>query len=147
VRRAGLSALFLLLILGQAVHSIEEYAFRLYDVLLPARAVSAAFGLPPSLGFAIANTLFVLFGLWCWVARVRPQRPGARGLAWFWALIEIGNGLAHLVLAVAAGGYFPGLWTTPLLLALGLWLALRLARSSKGVTASSNVISRGPQSR
>ncbi len=126
MRDTGLGPIFLLLILAQAVHSHEEYVFRLYDVLAPARYVSTLFGLPPPLGFLLSNTLLVLFGLWCWRARVRPGRRGARGLAWFWALLEIANGLAHVALAVVAGGYFPGLFTAPLLLALGSWLVLRL---------------------
>ncbi len=81
----------------------------------------------------------MLFGLWCWGARVRPRRRGARGLAWFWALLELANGLAHIALAGIARGYFPGLFTAPLLLGLGAWLALRLARSSNAAPASSNI--------
>jgi hypothetical protein len=121
-----LSLPFLLLILVQAVHSAEEYLFRLYDVLAPARYVSGLFGVPPPLGFIISNSLLVLLGLWCWFALVRPQRPSARVVAWLWALGEIANALGHTALAVAAGGYFPGLATAPLLLAAGGWLVMRL---------------------
>ncbi|HEX6375187.1 MAG TPA: SRPBCC domain-containing protein [Allosphingosinicella sp.] len=117
----------LLLVLAQALHSIEEYAFRLYDLLAPARYVSGLFGVDRPIGFVIVNSALVLFGLWCWHARVRPGRPSARALAWFWALLEIANGGAHVVLAVAAGGYFPGLATAPLLLGLGGLLAWRLS--------------------
>ena len=120
---------FLLLIAAQALHSVEEYVFRLYDVLAPARFVADAFGVPRPLGFAIANAALVGFGLWCWLARVRPGHRSARAFAWFWALLEIANGLGHLALAAFAGGYFPGLATAPLLLGLGLWLAAALARS------------------
>ena len=119
---------FLLLILAQAAHSIEEFLFRLYDVLAPARFVASWLGLPPALGFALANALLVLFGLWCWYAVVRRGRRGGRGLAWFWALVECANGIAHIALAIAAGGYFPGLATAPVLLGLGGWLVLRLMR-------------------
>ena len=119
---------FLLLILAQAAHSIEEYAFRLYDLIGPARFVSELFGVERPIGFAIGNSLLVSFGLWCWFARVRPQRPGARGLAWFWALLELANGTIHVGLAIAAGGYFPGVATAPLLLGFGAWLLVRLAR-------------------
>lgn len=83
----------------------------------------------PAAGFVIANSLLFLFGLWCWAARVRPQRRGARGLAWFWAVLELLNGFGHIGLAIAAGGYFPGLATVPLLLGFGAWLALRLSRT------------------
>ena len=120
---------FLLLILVQAAHSIEEYGYRLYDLFGPARYVSGLLGVDRPTGFAVANSALVLFGLWCWFARVRPQRLGARGLAWFWALLELANGTGHVGLAIAAGGYFPGVATAPLLLAFGAWLVLLLVRT------------------
>jgi hypothetical protein len=123
-----ISSAFLILILVQAVHSVEEYLFRLYDVLAPARYVSGLFGVPPPLGFIISNSLLVLLGLWCWIALIRPQRSSARVVAWLGALGEIANGLGHIALALAAGGYFPGLATTPLLLAAGAWLVMSLRR-------------------
>jgi hypothetical protein len=116
--------IFLALILAQAAHSVEEYVFRLYDVLAPARFVSSMFGVDRQIGFVIANMALVLFGLWCWQARVRLGR--GRGLAWFCAILEIANGCAHVALAIWAGGYFPGLATAPLLIGLGGWLALAL---------------------
>ena len=112
---------FLLLIAAQAVHSIEEYWFRLYDLLAPARAVSDTLGIHRPTGFAITNAALIGFGLWCY-ARIRRGLPGSRGLAWFWAVIEILNSLAHGALALAADGYFPGIATAPLLLAAGLFL-------------------------
>ena len=120
--------LFLLLIAAQALHSIEEYWFRLFDRLLPARIVADAVGVDRPLGFAIANTALVGFGLWCWAARVRTGRSSARGFAWFWALLECANAAAHSGLALAAGGYFPGFATAPLLLGIGLWLVFELVR-------------------
>jgi Protein of unknown function with HXXEE motif len=124
---------FLALILTQAAHSIEEYVFRLYDVLAPARYVSSLLGVDRQVGFVIVNCALALFGLWCWYARVRPGRASARGFAWFWALLEIANGCAHLALAVAAGGYFPGLGTAPLLIGLGGLLVVKLREGLAGV--------------
>lgn len=124
--------IFLALILAQAAHSVEEYAFRLYDVLAPARYVSGLFGVDRQAGFVVVNMALVLFGLWCWQARVRPGRLSARAFAWFWSLPEIANGCAHVALAVMAGGYFPGLATAPLLIGLGGWLALALRSSRLG---------------
>ena len=126
---------FLLVILAQAAHSIEEYAFRLYDLFPPARFVADTFGFGRPVGFALFNVALILFGLWCWFARVRPQHRAARGFAWFWALLELGNGLGHIGLALLAGGYFPGLFTAPLLLATAGWLAFRLIRTRKGAQA------------
>jgi hypothetical protein len=119
---------FILLVLVQAGHSVEEYVFRLYDLFAPARYVAGLVGIEPSAGFAIVNSFIFLLGAWCWLAFVRPGRPAAWTMAWIWALIEIANGFAHIALASAADGYFPGLYTAPLLIASGLWLIACLAR-------------------
>jgi hypothetical protein len=123
-RRASL--LFAGLIAAQAAHSYEEYATALYDVLAPARFLSGLLGLERPAGFLILNFVLNLFGLWCWLARVRPRRGAWRAYAWFWALLEMGNGTAHLLFALVAGGYFPGAATAPLLLGLGAALPLAL---------------------
>ena len=122
--------LFLGLILSQAAHSVEECWFRLYDVLAPARFISGLVSSNPALGFAIANVVLVLFGFWCYLARVRPGHPSARGWAWFWTVLEATNGVNHLVLALASGGYFPGAATAPLLLGFSLSLGASLVRRS-----------------
>ena len=120
---------FLALILVQAAHSIEEYAFRLFDVLAPARFISSLFSSDLARGFAIGNALLVLFGAWCYLARVYRGNPSARSLAWFWALLELGNGVSHSAFALARGGYFPGVATAPLLLGLSAYLIARLSRA------------------
>ena len=119
---------FALLILAQAAHSIEEYLFRLFDVFAPARWVSSLFGTNLALGFALANTALVLFGVWCFVARVRPAHPSALAYAWFWVCLEFGNGVSHIILASLEGGYFPGVGTAPLLVFVSCYLALSLTR-------------------
>lgn len=124
--RLSLPGHFGLLIAAQAAHSIEEYWTGLYAVFTPARFVASLAGIDPGAGFIAANLALVLFGLWCWLARVRPKRGAWRAYAWFWALLESANGIGHLLLALAAGGYFPGALTAPLLLVLGLTLAWRL---------------------
>lgn len=122
------AGLFAALILLQACHSVEEFVFRLWEVLPPARFVSGALGLDPAAGFAVANSALVLFGLWSWGWPVRRGWPSARRFMWGWAVMESANGLAHLALAAAAGGYFPGLGTAPLLILAGAALLLRLIR-------------------
>ena len=117
---------FLLLVLVQACHSTEEYLFRLYDLLAPARMVSRALALDPAVGFLIANAALVTFGLWCWAVPARRGGAAGRLLAWGWALVETANAFAHVALALAAGGYFPGLATAPLLLAAAALLIVRL---------------------
>jgi hypothetical protein len=122
--------LFSCLIVAQAAHSLEEYLFRLYDVWAPARWVSGLFSGDLRVGFASANILLVLLGLWCYVARVRVSHPSGRTWAWFWALLETANGLGHLALAVGARSYFPGAFTAPVLLVFSLSLATSLGRTA-----------------
>jgi uncharacterized protein with HXXEE motif len=121
-------SVFLALILAQAAHSVEEYVFRLYDVFAPARFISSLFSDDLATGFAIFNAGLVLFGLLCYVAWVRPGRPAARALAWLWIVIELVNGIGHPAIALAQGAYFPGVLTAPVLLALSIYLALRMTR-------------------
>jgi hypothetical protein len=121
--------LFLCLILSQAAHSTEEYLYRLYDVLAPARFISGLVSSNLPLGFAAANALLVAFGLWCYLARVRRGHPSWRGWAWFWTVLEAANGTGHLVLAANSGGYFPGAATAPLLLLFSLSLGTTLSRA------------------
>lgn len=119
---------FAILIAAQAAHSVEEYAFRLFDVFAPARVVSSLFSGNLSAGFAFANAGIVLFGVWCYLARVRPSHPSGRAYAWFWTILELANGLGHTMLAAARGGYFPGLGTAPALICVSLYLGRTLAR-------------------
>lgn len=127
---------FALLIAAQAAHSVEEYVFRLYDVLAPARFVSGLLSTDPSVGFALANAAVVLFGVWCCRARVWPGHRSWRGWAWFWVVLETGNGIGHGLLALSRGGYFPGVGTAPLLLALALSLGVVLLRDANGARPS-----------
>ena len=122
---------FALLILAQAAHSIEEYVFRLFEVFPPARWVSGLFSANLALGFAIGNTAIVLFGVWCYVARVRPSHPSAQGYAWFWVCLEFANGIGHVIFASLEGGYFPGVATAPLLIASSSYLGVILARPGR----------------
>ena len=119
---------FLFLILAQAAHSVEETAFRLYEVFAPARFISSLLSDDPATGFAIGNAALVLFGLWCYIARVQAGHPSAKGWVWLWILIEFCNGLTHPAVALMRGTYFPGVVTAPVLLALSVYLALRMLR-------------------
>ena len=120
-------AAFALLIVAQAAHSVEECAFRLFDVFAPARFVSGLISSNAALGFAVANIALVAFGAWCFVARVRPSHPSARWYAWFWTALELANGVNHVAIAIQRGTYFPGVVTAPLLIAAASYLAARLA--------------------
>jgi uncharacterized protein with HXXEE motif len=120
-RRAQLA--FLILVVVQAAHSIEEVVFKLYAVYAPARLI---FGENLGTWFAIANALIVAFGVWCYAARVRIHHPSAVFWMWVWVAVEVVNGTNHTVMAIVRRGYFPGVATAPALLAVSLYLGRRL---------------------
>jgi Protein of unknown function with HXXEE motif len=122
---------FLVLVLAQAAHSAEEYIFKLYDVFVPARFVSGLVSDDLPTGFAVVNIGLVAFGIWCYLARVRPAHISARQWVWPWVLVEGANGIGHPVIALARGQYFPGLLTAPLLLATSLYLGIRLVQAER----------------
>ncbi len=119
---------FLALVLTQAAHSVEEYIFRLYDVFAPARFACSLFNGDPAIGFVISNTALVLFGLGCYVFAVRTGHRSTLIWVWIWIIIESINGIAHTVIALAQGAYFPGVATAPLLLMLSMYLFVRVTR-------------------
>jgi hypothetical protein len=123
----GGSARFCLIVvlsvLAQAAHFIEEFLTRFF-VRFP-----EVFGLQPW-----SETFFVSFNvvwLGLWVLALVGVRAGiiiAVLPLWFLGLAMVLNVLAHPVLALIAGGYFPGLLTAPLVGALGLLLVRELVR-------------------
>jgi hypothetical protein len=119
---------FLLLIASQALHSIEEHHYALWEVLAPARFLSGLVSNDLSLGFAVVNTAIVAFGIWTYLVPVRQNRSYAPQIAWFWIILEFANGLGHVALAVSSQAYFPGVYTAPLLLVFSSYLAMQLMR-------------------
>lgn len=110
----------------QAVHFAEEAASGFSERL------GAVFGLPE-----MPFGLFVLFNLgWLgiWIASVwgiRHGRPAAFFAAWFLAIAGMVNGIAHPLLAIADGGYFPGLVTSPVIGVASVWLWTRLRAATE----------------
>jgi hypothetical protein len=119
---------FLALIIVQTLHSIEEYNTALYATLAPARFVSGLISDDPALGFAVLNFCIVAFGYWCYFFPVRAATHNGRRLAWGWAGVECANGVAHIAFAVSAGGYFSGVLTAPLLIAVSVVLMKSLRK-------------------
>src|SRR4051812_30147464 len=91
---------FLLLVLSQTAHSIEEYFTRLYQVFGPARFVSSLVSSDLAFGFVVVNCAIVGLGLACW-AYIRSHSASPRALIWCWAVLEFCNGVGHLVLATS----------------------------------------------
>jgi len=124
--------IFLWLILAQGAHSIEGYVTRLYAVFPPARFVSGLISHNLAVGFLLVNVALVTFGLWCWAVPVRSRWLVAEALMWFWTLLELGNGIGHLFLALSQRGYFPGAATAPFLLFFAGWLVVLQLRQATG---------------
>lgn len=121
-----ISTVFLALVLVQIAHSVEEYVFRFYELFPPAKFIN---GLLPGFAhsaFILLNTFFAAFGLWCFFRDVRPGTQFARDWIWVWVVVELFNGVAHPLWAVAARGYVPGLATSPFLFVLAGYLLRRL---------------------
>src|SRR5262249_3678549 len=125
--RMGRSRAFLLGIAAQAAHSVEETIFRLYDVFPPARIVRllACYD-PAARGCAPRHIAPVGAPGGCYVGRARRGWPSAGAIGCFWAILELINGSVHIMMALAAGGYFPGAATAPLLLGSAALLVRRL---------------------
>ena len=120
-RSTAARALALALVI-QSVHFAEEAATGLHERL------PALFDLPE-----MSFSFFVIFNLaWIgiWIASVpglRSARLAAFFAAWFLAIAGMFNGVAHPLLAIAAGEYFPGLITSPIIGVASIWLWCRLS--------------------
>ena len=126
---ATIGRTFLVLILCQALHSVEEYFTSLWDVLESARYISSLVSTNLALGFAIVNTTIVALGVWSYWIAVRLHKTYAQFVIWFWVFLELANGVVHTWLAIFSQAYFPGLYTAPLLLAASGLLATQLIRT------------------
>lgn len=125
LRRSASQALSIALVI-QAMHFSEEALTG-----FPAR-LGALLGLPamPMSFFLSFNLLWL--GIWILsIPAIRSARAVAFFAAWFLAIAGMINAIAHPLLAVAAGGYFPGLVTSPLIGAAGAWLWLRLRNATE----------------
>jgi hypothetical protein len=113
-------------VLVQAGHFAEELATGLRErlpALFDQDPMSAWFFVTFNLAWLVIWSLSV----WGLAARRRV----ALFPLWFLGIAGVGNGLAHPMMAVTAGGYFPGLLTAPL---VGV-LAFLLMRRLLGLTA------------
>ena len=122
-----LKSAFLALVCVQALHSVDEYAGRLWEVFPPARMVSGMISDDTRRGFIIFNLALVAFGFWCYFFPVRREWRSAAAFAWLWVAIELVNGIGHPAWSIARGGYTPGVATALILLPLALVVAKRLA--------------------
>jgi len=121
-----MKTLFLLLIISQAFHSLEEYLFELWEVFLPARYVSGLISDNLALGFIVINSTVVLLGFWCYLFPVRNAWQSAVIVMWAWSILEFANSTGHFIFALQQGGYFPGLITAFPLMLFSFLLLLKI---------------------
>jgi len=59
--------IFLILVLVQGLHSIEEYVGELWENFPPARVLCSFVSDNPATGLLIMNIGLFVLGLWCWL--------------------------------------------------------------------------------
>lgn len=126
---------FGLLILTQALHSLEEYFGRLWESFPPAYFLTGLVAEDRQLGFLVLNVALVTFGVWCYLWPISRRWRSGGGIALGWALLELINGVGHPLWALRQGGYTPGVATAPILFVLSLLLLSQLRRSRKPESA------------
>lgn len=132
----GVGKTYLSLGIAQALHSMEEMYTHLYDFFwtatglfqrylpfLPQCKMSAEI-------FAILNIGIIVIIL-ATVPFVESNRRWAILLAWCWAVIEVLNGLLHMIAVVVFSGYVPGALSAPVLFVVGGLLIVRLSLPRK----------------
>jgi len=138
--------LFGALIAAQAAHSAEEFLGHLWESFPPARALTSLVSPDGEVGFLILNLGLILIGLWCWAVPMRRATAVAYGIAWFWVVLELINGIGHPLWSLANGAYTPGTATAPILLILALLLAHTLRRAKMAGAPSNRPLPRDPSS-
>ena len=126
----GSKTTFLALVAAQTAHSAEEYLGRLWEVFPPARFVTGLISGDRRFGFIVFNVALISFGIWCFFWPVLRRWASATAFMSFWVVIELINGVGHIVWSVQEAGYTPGVITAPLLLVLALVLGWELRKET-----------------
>ena len=113
---------FLVLVIFQAMHSIEEYFGQLWMVFPPATWLTGLISNNRETGFLIINIGLFLFGMLSWVFIIRKDKFLAKSILWFWIVLEVINGLGHPIWSIMQKGYTPGVLTSFLLFITSLYL-------------------------
>jgi hypothetical protein len=112
---------FLVAVVVQCVHLSEEMWSEFYRAFPPLMG-----GEPWSARqFLAFNGAWLAVFLVAAVGVTRRWRPAYLGTLFLAIGGGIGNGLGHIALAIRANGYFPGLYTAPFALGVGIALLMR----------------------
>ena len=117
---------FLILVLLQGLHSVEEYVGKLWDVFPPAKYLTNLFSENNETGFLIANVGIFILGISCWLLLYSKLESTISIIIWIFIVIEIINGIGHPVWSIYQKGYTPGVISAPFLLVTALYLARQL---------------------
>ena len=123
------SKLFLLIVLVQGLHSMEEYIGRLWDNFPPATYLCGLISNDLEMGFLVINIGLFVVGISCWWFVVRSNKSFAITIVGFWIIIELMNGIIHPIWSLIQQRYTPGVLTAPLLFVLAI-LLIKHSRSS-----------------
>lgn len=121
---------FLVLIVVQALHSVEEFIFKFYEVFPPMRLLYRDAPHLARPAFIISNVVLATVGVICLLRWVWPARRGARAVVWVWLGGEALNVIAHCVWATLVRGYNPGLMTGFGFVPVVIYLSYLLRRAS-----------------
>lgn len=127
---------FLLLVITQAIHAIEEYFGRLWEVYAPAKFICNLLSSNPRTGFLIINILFISFSLLYWWSLVQRKPTSSPGLIWFWIVLEILNIIGHISWTLFEKAYTPGIVTAIILLIVVISLIRQLISANSTLTNS-----------
>ena len=118
---------FLLLVIVQTLHSIEEYYGSLWEVFAPAKFISGLVSNDHEKGFVIINIALFVAGLLIWFAIIRNY-SFAIVPVWVLTIMELINSIGHSVWAAMEKSYVPGVATAPFLFILAIYLVRRLTK-------------------
>ncbi|MBT8233607.1 MAG: HXXEE domain-containing protein [Saprospiraceae bacterium] len=104
--------LFLIVVLCQACHSLEEFTGRLWESFPPAEALCDLISDDHETGFLIINIGILLFGLAAYLFFLKKNNSLSNFIIWFWVFIGFVNGIGHLVWSILQKEYTPGLATS-----------------------------------
>jgi hypothetical protein len=122
----NIMAIYLIAVGVQSLHFLEEYLSGFQTEF------------PQLFGYTWSDHQFVIFNL-LWLGTLIFNGIGVYYgirlsylLVYFFVIVGgIANGVAHPLLSLMKGGYFPGLFTSPIVLLVGVVLFLKLSKNQQ----------------
>jgi hypothetical protein len=122
----GTRRISVLTLCAQSLHFGEEY-FQQFYLRFPELLGLMAWPEPLFLTFNCA-----WLAVWAIPIAAIAKLPRAVTFPiWFLAIASVANGIAHPYMAIVVGGYFPGLWSSPLVGILGFVLLRKLVIATR----------------